>query len=197
MTLEFIIEVGCEEIPARYIESTLSQLHENLARTFQDHSLAHGVIHSYATPRRLVLVAPAVEDRQADRTELVTGPPQSAAFDAANNPTASARGFAAKHGLAVEQLRCVQTEKGLYLGFEKRIPGRSALEILSQELPRLLGSVNFPKSMRWESSRFFFCSADPLDPMSSGWTGGAIYDCRSERRRLFLWSARPLREQES
>jgi glycyl-tRNA synthetase beta chain len=151
-----MLEVGCEEIPARYIESTLSQLHENLAKKFQEHSLEHGVIHGYATPRRLVLVAPAVEGRQADRTELVTGPPQSAGFDTAKNPTPAARGFAAKHGLAVDQLKCVQTEKGLYLGFEKRIPGKSALELLSQELPRLLGSVNFSKSMRWESSGFLF-----------------------------------------
>jgi glycyl-tRNA synthetase beta chain len=156
LPLEFIIEVGCEEIPARYVESTLSQLHANLAKQFQEDSLGHGVIQSYGTPRRLVLVAPSLDDRQADRTELVTGPPQSAAFDPANNPTPAARGFAAKHGLALDQLKCVQTEKGLYLGFEKRIPGKSALELLSQELPRLLGSVNFPKSMRWESSRFLF-----------------------------------------
>lgn len=156
MLLEFIIEVGCEEIPARYIDSTLLQLHENLVKKLQEHSLGHGVIHSYATPRRLVLVAPALEDQQVDRSELVTGPPQSAAFDAANNPTPAARGFAAKHGLAVDQLKCVQTAKGLYLGFEKRIPGKRALELLSQELPRLLGSISFPKSMRWEPTRFSF-----------------------------------------
>ena len=156
MLLEFIIEVGCEELPARYIDSTLSQLHENLVKKLQEHSLGHGVIHSYATPRRLVLVAPDLEDQQVDRSERVTGPPQSAAFDAANNPTPAARGFAAKYGLAVDQLKCVQTEKGLYLGFEKRIPGKRALELLSQELPHLLGSISFPKSMRWESSRFLF-----------------------------------------
>ncbi len=32
MSLEFMIEIGCEEIPARYIDSTLSQLRENLAK---------------------------------------------------------------------------------------------------------------------------------------------------------------------
>ncbi len=56
----------------------------------------------------------------------------------------------------MDALKCVQTEKGEYLGFEKRIPGKSALELLSQELPQLLSSVNFPKSMRWESSQFSF-----------------------------------------
>jgi glycyl-tRNA synthetase beta chain len=156
LPLEFIIEIGCEEIPARYIDSTLSQLHENLAKRFLDCSLAHGAIQGYATPRRLVLVVPELQERQPDRTELVTGPPQSAAFDAAHSPTPAARGFAAKHGLAVDTLKCVQTEKGLYLGFEKRTPGKSALEILSRELPLVLASLSFPKSMRWESSRFSF-----------------------------------------
>jgi glycyl-tRNA synthetase beta chain len=156
LALEFIIEVGCEEIPARYIDSTLSQLRENLAKKLQEHSLGYEAIKAYATPRRLVLTTPALDERQTDRTELVTGPPQSAAFHAANNPTPAARGFAAKHGLAVDALKCVQTEKGLYLGFEKRTPGKSAFEVLSQELPVVLGSVNFPKSMRWESTRFLF-----------------------------------------
>jgi glycyl-tRNA synthetase beta chain len=156
LALELIIEVGCEEIPARYIDSTLSQLRENLAKKLQEHSLGYEAIKAYATPRRLVLTTPALDERQTDRTELVTGPPQSAAFHAANNPTPAARGFAAKHGLAVDALKCVQTEKGLYLGFEKRTPGKSAFEVLSQELPVVLGSVNFPKSMRWESTRFLF-----------------------------------------
>ena len=38
----------------------------------------------------------------------------------------------------------------------RETPGKTALEVLSQELPRLVGSVNFPKTMRWESSRFAF-----------------------------------------
>jgi glycyl-tRNA synthetase beta chain len=156
LSLELIIEVGCEEIPALHIDSTLSQLRENLAKKLQEHSLGHEAINAYATPRRLVLTTPKLDERQADRTELLTGPPQSAAFDAANNPTPAARGFAAKHGLAVDALKCVQTEKGLYLGFEKRTPGKSAFEVLSQELPGVLGSVSFPKSMRWESTRFPF-----------------------------------------
>ena len=150
------MEVGCEEIPARYIDTTLLQLHENLTKKLQEHSLGHEAINSYATPRRLVLATPALDDRQADRTELLTGPPQSAAFDAANNPTPAARGFAAKHGLAVDALKCIQTERGIYLGFEKRITGKSALEVLSQELPQVLRSLNFPKSMRWESTQFLF-----------------------------------------
>jgi len=156
LTLEFIIEIGCEEIPARYIDTTLSQLREHLEKRLQENSLGYGAIHCYATPRRLVLVAPALDERQVDRTELVTGPPQSAAFDAANSPTPAARGFAAKHGLTVDELRCVQSERGSYLGFEKRTPGKTALEVLSLELPQVVRSVSFPKSMRWESSRFLF-----------------------------------------
>lgn len=156
MSLELLLEVGCEEIPARFIESTLAQLYESLVKRLEDLSLGYDVVHRYGTPRRLVLVVPALADRQADRSELITGPPQSAAFDTANHPTPAARGFAAKHGLAVDQLKCVQTERGLYLGFEKLIPGKSAFDLLSQELPRLLGSLNFSKSMRWESTGFLF-----------------------------------------
>ncbi|MCI0721577.1 MAG: glycine--tRNA ligase subunit beta [Acidobacteria bacterium] len=156
MSVELILEVGCEEIPARYVESTLGQLQQKLTDTLQEHSLAHDAIQSFATPRRLLLVAAHLEVQQPDRTEIVTGPPQSAAFDAANNPTNAARGFAAKHYLTLDQLQCLQTEKGVYLGFEKRISGKTAFELLARDLPVLLGSLDFPKSMRWEPSRFLF-----------------------------------------
>lgn len=156
MSLDFILEIGCEEIPARYIGGAVTQLSDSLGSAFQEHALPHGTMQSYATPRRLVLVVLSVEERQADRVEVVTGPPKSAAFDASDNPTPAARGFASKHGIAVEDLTFIPTAKGLYLGFEKHIPGKSALELLSHELPRLVGSLSFPKSMRWESSGFLF-----------------------------------------
>ncbi|MBM3802573.1 MAG: glycine--tRNA ligase subunit beta [Acidimicrobiia bacterium] len=156
MTLELFLEVGCEEIPARFIDGTLAQFREQLAKRLTECALGFDAIHCYATPRRLVFVTPALAARQADRTELVTGPPKSAAYDTSGNPTAAARGFAAKQGVGVESLKEVQTDKGVYLAIERRIPGRSAGQILSQELPLLLASLSFPKSMRWEPSRFLF-----------------------------------------
>ena len=76
MPLEFIIEIGCEEIPARYIDSTLSQLRENLAKNFRNLLGMRPSILCHASSSGSV--APALDERQADRTELLTGPPRSA-----------------------------------------------------------------------------------------------------------------------
>lgn len=156
MSLEFLLEAGCEEIPARYVEAALAQLQNRLSETLREHGLDHDSIQSFATPRRLILMIPSLAEKQADRIELITGPPFAAGMDAHGHPTAAARGFAAKHGVLPEQLQCIETDKGKYLGIEKKSVGKPSKDILSAKLPIILSSLEFPKNMHWESSGFLF-----------------------------------------
>jgi len=156
LALEFMLEIGCEELPARYVESTLDQLQSRLSETLRDHRLELDSIESFATPRRLILVVRGLVDKQPDRVEIITGPPFAAGFDSDGQPTAAARGFAAKHGHVPEQLQGFETEKGKYLALQKKVAGRDSKEILAAELPVLLRSLEFPKNMHWEESGFLF-----------------------------------------
>jgi glycyl-tRNA synthetase beta chain len=149
------MEVGCEEIPARLVEDTVEQLKLRLSESLSRNLIKHDPIRSCASPRRLVVMS-QLAARQPDRTEVVTGPPYSAAFDQDHQPTGAARGFASKYRLDIDQLGVVETTKGQYLGFEKKIVGLATEGILSAELPSILASLEFPKSMRWEQSQFSF-----------------------------------------
>ncbi|MEW5978724.1 MAG: glycine--tRNA ligase subunit beta [Acidobacteriota bacterium] len=156
MSLEFILEVGCEEIPARFAEALLTQLKTRVSSMLEEARLSPSPVHGFVTPRRLVIQVAGIADSQGVQRNTVTGPPYQVAFDSAGKPSKAAEGFARKYGIPVEQLSTIETEKGRYLGFVQEIAGEPARGILSREVPSILASLELPKSMRWEPSQFSF-----------------------------------------
>ena len=156
MEAEFLLEIGCEEIPARFLPGASQQLKQNIQRVLSAHSLGFDEIDAYSTPRRLIVHASGVATAQPARSEVVTGPPLAIAYDGDGRPTAAALGFARKNQVGVEALSQVKTRKGSYLAYRKQVPGREADGILAEEIPNAVKGLELPKSMRWESSRFLF-----------------------------------------
>src|SRR5512144_1253353 len=75
-------------------------------------------VRTDATPRRLVLRATGLAERQQDEVRTVSGPPVSAGEGAA-------RGFAKKNGVAFEALARTATAKGEYYTLEQKVAGRA------------------------------------------------------------------------
>ena len=102
---EFLLEVRCEEIPARMLEAAIKELTQ---RTFEDlmgRGLGPREVETGFTPRRLVLVLKGLPARQDDQVVSEIGPPKAAAFGADGQPTPAAVGFARKCGVDVSELR--------------------------------------------------------------------------------------------
>ena len=110
----------------------------------------------FGTPRRLVLAAKALAEKQEDSVQEVIGPPKKAAFDDQGKPTRAALGFAQKQGVSEDQLQVLETPKGEYLYIKRRTPGRPTIEVLAEILPKLAADIPWPKSMRWGSQSFSF-----------------------------------------
>ena len=72
---------------------------------------------------------------QTDVTEQVTGPSASVAYKD-GQPTPAAHAFAKKAGVDVSQLEKITTAKGEYLAAKVTKKGRSAAEILAENLPK-------------------------------------------------------------
>lgn len=156
MTAEFLLEIGCEEIPARFLPGASQQLKQNIEQVLSDHSLGFDEIDAYSTPRRLIVHASGVATTQPARSRVITGPPWAVAFDRDGRPTAAALGFARKNRVGVEALSEEKTKKGSYLAYRKQVPGRKAGNILAEEIPNAIKGLDLPKGMRWEASRFLF-----------------------------------------
>jgi len=148
-----LLEIGCEEIPARMVAKAAADLSSLVVDILDRGGLAHGAAMSWGGSRRLAVRMPEVEARQADREELVLGPPAAVAFTADGEPTRAAIGFARKQGIEPEGLSVIETEKGSYAGFRRQVTGLTAGELLARELPSAVGNMSFPKSMRWGDGR--------------------------------------------
>jgi len=153
-TEPLLLEVGVEEIPARFLAGAERDLGKHLTEALQRLRLLPSEAQSvstYSTPRRLVARSPAVLLRQPHEVEEVIGPPVKVAFDQEGKPTRAAESFAERSSVSVNKLLKIETPKGLYLGFRKQVRGRFAREILAEELPEVILAISFPKSMYWTS----------------------------------------------
>ncbi|MEW6489637.1 MAG: glycine--tRNA ligase subunit beta [Thermodesulfobacteriota bacterium] len=148
---DFLLEIGTEEIPAGFLPPAQDALGALAREGLAAARIGCGSVRTLATPRRLVLHVEGVAPRQADAIEEKVGPPVSAAFDAAGNPTRAAEGFARTNGVAVAELIRVHTGKGEYLAVRKEVAGRPAAEVLRELVPQWLARLPFRKSMRWGS----------------------------------------------
>jgi glycyl-tRNA synthetase beta chain len=146
---DFLLEIGCEEIPARMIDAASQELRERVSALLQRERLEiTGTIMHFDTPRRLALLVPGIPASQSDVTEQISGPSVNVAFKN-GQPTPAAHAFAKKAGVDVEELEKVPTPKGEYLSAKVTRKGRGASEILAESLPKELSSVYWPKNMYW------------------------------------------------
>ncbi len=153
-TEPLLVEVGVEEIPARFVAGAERSLGERLSEALRHLRLLPAdaqPVKTYSTPRRLVARAPEVLVRQLNEVEEIVGPPVKVAFDTEGKPTRAAESFAERNSTSVKRLIQIETPKGLYLGLRKRVRGRLAREILAEALPEIVLGIGFPKSMYWTS----------------------------------------------
>jgi len=134
MTLPLLLEIGTEEIPDWMIPNAL----ESLRLQFEKLEVPFESITMDATPRRLVLRAEGLPEKQADSEKRTVGP-------AAAAPPKAVEGFARKQGLTPDQLTI---ENGYYVA-TKKVVGRKSKDILAESLPGIIPQIYFPKTMYW------------------------------------------------
>src|ERR1700722_12267685 len=152
---DFLLEIGCEEIPSRMIAAVSQEFRDRVTAMLSRERLAAKDVTQFDTPRRLAGMAAGVAPAQPDVTEEITGPSVNVAYKD-GEPTPAAHAFARKAGLQVSQLEKIATPKGEYLSAKITRQGRSASEILAENLPKELSSIYWSKNMYWNkpSERF-------------------------------------------
>ena len=151
-----MLEIGTEDLPARFIPPAMQQLKENTGKILREHRLTFSEIRTYGTPRRLAVIADGIPLMQEDRSTMVFGPSRKVAFDADGNPTKAATGFAQSQGVPVERLTIKNKDKGEYVVALVEEKGVSVKEILPDILKRIVFSLSLPKSMRWGNGSIRF-----------------------------------------
>lgn len=128
--MNFLLEIGTEEIPHWMIPGALAQLAKL--------DLFGATPRVDATPRRLVVRAEGLPERTPDQVQVVKGPPISAGEKAA-------AGFAKKQGVELPAMEKI----GDYYELKKSVPGRAVRDLLAESLPAAILGIQWPKTMYW------------------------------------------------
>lgn len=135
---DFLLELLSEEIPARMQARARNDLARMFAEELGKAGLEAEAIETFATPRRLGMIARGLPLATAAVSEEIKGPRASA-------PPQALEGFLRKTGLTQEQL--VERDGVLFAVIDK--PGQPTAAVLGGAIERIIRNFPWPKSMRW------------------------------------------------
>lgn len=148
---KLLLEIGTEEIPAKFMPGILKQLKELAAAKMQELRIPFEDITVYGTPRRMAFIADGVAETQADVVVEAKGPSVKIAY-VSGAPSKAAQGFARGQGVDVKDL----VVRDNYVYAVKHLAGQPVVELLPGLLMDILTSLSFPKTMRWADYEFRF-----------------------------------------
>lgn len=151
MAKNLLLEIGLEEVPARFVRAAMEQLKDKTEKWLTDSRIAFEEVKAYASPRRLAVQVIGLADKQEDVNEEVKGPSRKIAYDDNGELSKPALGFARSQGVAPEALFVREVANVEYVFAKKSSVGVETASLLPEALPALVTSLTFPKNMRWGS----------------------------------------------
>ena len=143
---DLLIEIGCEDLPARFVKPLAQALGDSFAAGLTQRGLAPEAIATFATPRRIAVRLDRVAAQQSEQTVERKGPKLAAALKD-GEPTPAGLGFAKTCGVEFSQL----AQENGQLVFRATQPGRRTVELIPELFEDALKAMDalVPKRMRW------------------------------------------------
>jgi glycyl-tRNA synthetase beta chain len=145
----YLLEIGTEELPAYYVSEACERLQGLMAEALASANLPYEQIKTMGTPRRLTVIVSGLADKQPTVEKKVKGPPVKSGFDAEGKALPPVVGFAAKQGIAVDELAKEEIGGVTYVVANLTITGQSAAAVLKVIVPELISKLSGERLMRW------------------------------------------------
>jgi glycyl-tRNA synthetase beta chain len=145
----FLLEIGCEELPSRFIRPAKDGLAKALKDGLAGLRIGCGQVRAFGTPRRLAVLIDDVAEKQQESVTIKFGPPADRAFDSQGKPLPPATGFARAQGVDVSELKVRRKDAADLICVEKVEKGSPTVEVLAGFLPDAIARIPFRKKMRW------------------------------------------------
>ncbi|MFL2898805.1 MAG: glycine--tRNA ligase subunit beta [Candidatus Pelagibacter sp.] len=147
---EFFLEVFTEEIPARLQSSARNNLLKLFRDFFERESIeTHGKEKAYSTPNRLIIHFDKIKKDIIKKAEEIRGPKTKA-------PDIAIEGFIKSNNIKKKDIFKKQTDKGEFYFFKKPKIKLKTHDILEKNIPIILNSINWNKSMRWGEHQLYW-----------------------------------------
>ncbi len=141
----YLLEVGTEELPYKFIPQAIEQLNNGFRNFLNDNKIKFSDVKVYATPRRLTVIVDGLEAKTADEEKIIKGPIKNVAFDENGNLTKAGEGFARKNNLSKEDLYVENN----YLHAKIVVKGKDISELLKENVPSIFMKLQGSHFMRW------------------------------------------------
>ncbi|MFD1066370.1 glycine--tRNA ligase subunit beta [Oceanobacillus locisalsi] len=148
MAQDVLIEIGLEELPARFIDDAEQQLLDKTISWLNEQRISYDSAVSFSTPRRLAVLVEAIAETQTSIEEEVKGPAVKIAKDDQGNWTKAAEGFTKGQGKTTEDIYVKEIKGTSYIYVKKYIEGKPVQSLLP-EFKDIIESITFGKNMRW------------------------------------------------
>lgn len=142
---KYLLEIGTEELPYRFIPSAVNQLKKLFEDFLNENKVGFSDVKVYATPRRLAVIVDGLESKSPDEVKVVKGPIKKVAYDENGNLSKAGLGFANKNGVLPEDLY-IEND---YVHAKIQIKGKSIVELLQENVPALVLKLQGSHFMRW------------------------------------------------
>jgi glycyl-tRNA synthetase beta chain len=151
-----LIELGTEELPPKALPDLAQAFVDGIAAGLAKRGIAHGGLRALYSPRRLAVLAEAVDAAQPTQKSEVLGPYLNIGLDASGAPTPALAGFASKQGVDVASLERTTDAKGERFVVRKQAPGAATTALLPEIVAEALAALPVPKPMRWGDRDYAF-----------------------------------------
>ena len=152
---KYLLEVGVEELPYKFIPMAISQLKSGFEAFLQNNNVSFSNIKVMATPRRLAVVVDGLSSSQPDVEKVVKGPIATVAFDENKNLTKAGEGFANKNGVSKDDLYLENN----YVWAKISVKGKNTKDLLQENVPQIFSKLQGPHFMRWGNNDVKFSRA--------------------------------------
>ena len=141
----YLLEVGTEELPYKFIPQAIEQLNTGFRNFFDENKINYNDIKVYATPRRLAVLVYGLDEKTADEEKIVKGPVANIAYDQNGNLSKAGEGFAGKNGVSPEDLYVEDN----YVFAKIVVKGKDVKALLSENVPVIFMKLQGAHFMRW------------------------------------------------
>ena len=156
MEKDLLLELGTEEIPARFISSTKKSMKSFLEKKLKELRISFDSVNIKSTPRRFSIFINKLSEKQTESIEEIKGPSRKIAFDENNNPSKALLGFLKSKDVSIENIKFVKNGNEEYVYVQKKLESLKTESYFKEIFEQMIDSLSFPKPMRWGGNKIKF-----------------------------------------
>lgn len=145
----YLLEIGVEEFPAKFIKPTQNQFHQGIKKILEENNFEYENIEINSTPRRFAIQIKNIVKREINLEEKIKGPAKKIAFDENGNPTRALQGFMKSKNVTLDDITYEELNGVDYVYAIVKLETKNLSDLFIDEIPNIIRNISNPRQMKW------------------------------------------------